>query len=387
MKHRQVSLLTSVVLLSVLASTAFGQALKGYSYVIPLRGNTPDQALRESVNSLTVPLWTYSVTATRDNNPYSGMIMGRKYGTPSADNTGITNIPTYVVPAIIKMPDGGVFDPTIPDPVCSPQGVPLTLVQNSPVFQSSPIVWGGTTIGNTQYIDALQRGEFWSYVQTPPLVQWHTDFKLHTTNTVTINVPAGFGQTYAAGQFGGCGNIGVMDINWLDNYVTGTLIPSLAGQGVGPKTFPVILFYNVVMAFGDNIHINCCILGYHGAYGSPMQVYSPTLFDTTGVFGPASQDISVLTHEMGEAVNDPTGNNATPAWGHIGQVSGCQNNFEVGDPLTGTQNPPIVLNGYTYHPQELAFFAWFFGQTPNPGVNGWYSTNDTFTTDAGIICH
>jgi hypothetical protein len=64
-----------------------------------------------------------------------------------------------------------------------------------------------------------------------------------------------------------------------------------------------------------------------------------------------------MAHEIGEWMNDPFGNNPTPLWGHTGQVSGCQNNLEVGDPLTGTIVPPVVMpNGFTYHLQELAFF-------------------------------
>lgn len=62
----------------------------------------------------------------------------------------------------------------------------------------------------------------------------------------------------------------------------------------------------------------------------------------------------------------------------------------MGDPLTGTQNPPITLNGFTYHPQELAMYSWFLrpnrmmqpiaGVTGDTGVPGWYSTNGTFTS-------
>jgi hypothetical protein len=44
-----------------------------------------------------------------------------------------------------------------------------------------------------------------------------------------------------------------------------------------------------------------------------------------------------------------------------------------------------VPNGFVYHMQELAFFSWFFGG-PSFSVNGWYSNNDTFTTDAGPPC-
>ena len=94
-----------------------------------------------------------------------------------------------------------------------------------------------------------------------------------------------------------------------------------------------------------------------------------------------------MSHEVAEWMNDPFGNNPTPAWGHTGQVAGCQNNLEVGDPLSGTLAPPIYnpANKFTYHMQELAFFSWFYG-APSVGVNGWFSNNDTFTTDAGPVC-
>jgi len=83
---------------------------------------------------------------------------------------------------------------------------------------------------------------------------------------------------------------------------------------------------------------------------------------------------------------DPFGNNPTPAWGHTGQASGCQNNLEVGDPLSGTDIPPVKgANGFTYHLQELAFFSWFYG-APSIAANDWFSDNNTFTTDAGPVC-
>ena len=65
-------------------------------------------------------------------------------------------------------------------------------------------------------------------------------------------------------------------------------------------------------------------------------------------------------------MDDPLVNNATPPWGHIGQVSGCQANLENGDPLSGTIIP-ISMNGFTFHPQELAFSSWFYPGSPNPG--------------------
>jgi hypothetical protein len=104
------------------------------------------------------------------------------------------------------------------------------------------------------------------------------------------------------------------------------------------------------------------------------------------VFGTGFRDTAIASHEVAEWMNDPFTINPTPPWGHVGQQSGCQNNLEVGDPLTGTEAPRIVMpNGFTYHLQELAFFSWFFG-APSIAINGWYSDNGTFLTDAGPPC-
>jgi hypothetical protein len=128
------------------------------------------------------------------------------------------------------------------------------------------------------------------------------------------------------------------------------------------------------------------VIGYHGYTGLPIQTYSPMNFDSTGLFPPAIEDTGVPAHEVGEWMNDPFANNPTPPWGHIGQVAFCQNNLEVGDPLTGTGVPPIVMpNGFTYHLQELAFFSWFYG-APSIGIHNWFSNNGTFLTDAGPPC-
>jgi len=80
-------------------------------------------------------------------------------------------------------------------------------------------------------------------------------------------------------------------------------------------------------------------------------------------------------------MDDPFIDNATPAWGHTGQVSGCQNNLEVGDPLTGIPYT-VTLNGFTYHPQELGFNSWFY-RTPATGTGAEFSYKGTFETAQG----
>ena len=381
--------LSATVVMLAAATTAFGQAApqtkppQGYYTVIPLRGVSINEARISAAAATTIPMWDYTITSPVDNLSYPGIMVGRS---PFFHGARTTNIPTIIVPIKIVMPDGGVFDPTAPDPTCSPSGTPLALVQASPVFQSAPFTLGGTNVGTTQYLDAYQRSNFWTNVSVTG-DRYHTMLSPVTTlGVVTVNVPAPNGTTNVSGR---CGHIGVMDIIWWQPYVEATIIPSLAAQGVNPTTLPLFLFYNVVMTQGPPTLTGstCCILGYHTAFSSTtVQTYSVFDFDTTTSFGPTSSAISAMSHEVGEWMDDPLGNNLTPVWGHIGQVTGCQNNLENGDPLSGTSFPSVVLNGVTYAPQELAFFSWFFRQSPSIGVNGWYSNNSTFTTGAGPVC-
>jgi hypothetical protein len=178
----------------------------------------------------------------------------------------------------------------------------------------------------------------------------------------------------------GCGNglVGGVNIKALDTHLQNVVIPSLKSQGVTTTTFPIFLLHNFAEICGSR----CLAAGYHSAFsvGTGVQTYGVAMYDNSGLFT-GSSDISILSHEVAEWQNDPNGGNPTPSWGNIGQVSGCQTNLEVGDPLSGTSFND-TLNGFTYHPQELAFFSWFYHQSPSLGVNGWYSDKGTFKTFA-----
>ena len=355
---------------------------QGYYKVVPLKGVSAEAMAASVAGATTIPMWRYNITASRDGHPYTGMMVGRS---PFFHGARTTNVPTFIIPLKVHMPDGGVFDPSATDSTCSPSGTPLNLFQNSPIITPVDISMGGIDIGTAQYVDAFQRANFWTDVSATG-TRYHAALGPVTTLAVqTWNVPSGKGATYTTSQYGGCGKIGVVDFSTMDNYVTGTLMPALAGSGVGPTNFPIILLYNVVMGDpGDLLTSNCCILGYHGAGGFPAQTYSPMDYDTTRIFGSGVANTSIAAHEVGEWMDDPLGTNPTPAWGNIGQVTGCQSNLEVGDPLSGTLFPSIVMpNNVTYDLQELAFFSWFYS-TPSLGVNGWFSDHQTFTNDAAV---
>ena len=133
----------------------------------------------------------------------------------------------------------------------------------------------------------------------------------------------------------GSGLLGATDINWLDPYLQSTVIPSLASKGVGPSTLPIFVLHNFVEYISTTS--DCCGLGYHNDFSAAggIQAYGLGMYDNSGAFS-GSSDISALSHEIGEWQNNPYTTNPTPLWGNIGQVTGCQNNLEVGDPLSGT---------------------------------------------------
>ncbi len=372
-------------------AVAFGQEAsnaqkpKGYFAVRPLFGvdhETVRAAIADTATSGMIPLWTFNVTSTRDGNPYSGEMVGQSaFDAPNSSTT----IPTQIVPVIFIMPDGVVFDPTKADPcAAAPGGSAVDLVLGSPIVSNAHFTLNGVNQGVTQYIDAFQRANFSQVIGG----NYHTLLDVTVLPAVTVQVPPSRGASFDVhALFGACGLNGVIDMNWWDPFVTGTIIPSLASEGVNPTTFPVFLFANVVMSIGSpSFSKKCCILGYHGALGFPVQTYAPLDFDTSGIFGGRIKDTSIMAHEVGEWMDDPFGNNPTPAFGHVGQVGGCQNNLEVGDPLTGKNIPTVTMpNGYTYHLQELAFFSWFYG-APSIAAGGLFSDNGTFKTDAGPVC-
>lgn len=294
-----------------------------------------------------------------------------------------STIKTLLIPVEIKFSNGDTWDPTVADS-CDAGASALARAQHSPIFVSHSWTWGGTSIGAGQVTDAFQRAEFWKYAQpTGVNPSYGVSLAITSLSKLIIKVP----NADAAAASIACGNrlLGAVNINWLDPYLQKKVMPSLASKGLNATTLPIFLLHNVVEYIGTTA--NCCVLGYHNAFKSAtgaVQTYGLSMYDNSRAFI-GSFDISALSHEVGEWVNDPYTNNPTKPWGHIGQVSGCQSNLEVGDPLSGTTYSDTV-GGFTYHPQQLAFFSWFYHQSPSVGVHGWYSNQGKFRNSAAA-CH
>jgi hypothetical protein len=323
-------------------------------------------AMRQSAALTTVQMWSRKQSDGGTTFTYS--MVGRN---PFVAET----FPSTTVPTVLVSVDfnngGDHFSAFASDP-CDPSGASAqTRLLNSPIFKNKAYTWGGTSVSpvGTQITDAFQRANFAKYTINPGAVNpgYHVKLGLNTTlHDLTVNTS---GWPEVAGT---CGSIVEVDFATWDSFVQG----EISTLGLNSTQFVLFQTHDMVLTSGGQ----CCILGYHSAFGSPVQTYGISDYDTTGLFANAP-DISVTTHEVAEWMDDPLGNNPTKPWGHIGQVSGCQGNLEVGDPLSGTTFP-VPLNGFRYHAQELAFFSWFYHQHPSIGINGWYSDQGTFTTPA-----
>jgi hypothetical protein len=335
---------------------------------------TAAQARASALAGTTVP--EYTATQKVGTKSFTYTIVGKN---PAKQVTNAsTTVNAEIVPVIMKFSNGDTWTPTKADS-CDPGASPLARTQNSPIVKTKATSFGGTSMGTVQVTNAFQRAEFWKFAKPTGInPSFGVKLAFKTLPAITINVP----NADAAEGTTGCGNglLGAAEINWLDNHLQTVVIPSLASQGVGTTTFPIFLLHNFVEYV--NTTANCCVLGYHNTFNASggAQTYGLAMYDNSGDFT-GSSDISALSHEVGEWQNDPNTVNPTPSWGNIGQVSGCQANLEVGDPLSGTTFND-ALGGFTYHPQELAFFSWFYHQSPSLGVHGWFSDQGTFRTFA-----
>lgn len=291
----------------------------------------------------TVTNWTGSLG--------SGLTSFTMVGTDPSTTNVTTTVTAYIIPiAFVFSPTpNGIFDPHH----VLPNG--RTVIQNvaaSPIFNSGiDFVQGGTDLGNTQYIDAFQRGNFFAFVSTN--TNYHVLLNLVVLPEQFIVVPPASGSI--ATEFGV--RAGLVDINFFDAKLQ-QIISS--NSTITPNSFPIALTYDTYLTSGGG----CCIGGYHSAFGSASAPQTYAHFTYIGKAGAFSQDVSALSHETGEWVDDPFINNP-----------GCGGLLEVGDPLEGGPNFggfPYTLNGFTYNLQDLVF-AQYFGQSPSTSVHGWFS--------------
>jgi len=313
-------------------------------------------ALIEAAAATNIPLWSSHFAS--GGTTYNYTMVGAN---PTTSNV-TTSVPVILIPVSFKF-GSTVISPTAT--ACGDTASALTRVQKSPLLNNHAYTLGTTKIGTTQYPDAFQRANFWQSVGsvTP---SYHTLLAPVTTKALqTITVPAASGTT--VGPFCGSQLVGEVDVNFVDTK----LVALLTTLKIPKTSFPIFVSYDVFETNGG-----CCILGYHGSTAT-NQTYTIAAYSDPGIFSVPIEDIHALTHEVGEWLDDPFGSNIVPTWGNVGQVSGCQNNLEDGDPVTGKAFT-VTLNSFTYHPEDLVFFSWFARQSPSIAVNGQYTFKKTF---------
>jgi hypothetical protein len=308
--------------------------------------------LRPNVSKPTaVPTWTFGWTY--QSKKYSALFVGTN---PTGGAS--TTVPVYVIPIKLtftnKKGKSTVADPLVKD---KSGKSPIDYTVASPIFDSTTnYTQGGTNVGTTQYEDAFERATFWGTVSSN--TGYHV---LLGTPTVepeqSLTVPTADGTT--GKEFG----VKVVEagIKWFD----GQIQPMLAKLKIPANSLPIFVTTQAYLLEGAKS--GCCIGGYHSYTGT--QAYSHfTFIQKSGVF---SQDVSALSHEVGEWMDDPETNNTS--------VPSACGILEVGDPLEGDANYgsyPYVLGGVTYHLQDLVLMP-YFGAPTTTAVNGWSTFQGT----------
>jgi hypothetical protein len=288
-------------------------------------------------------LLTWNGSFTYNSHQYNYVMVGQN---PTSGQGSI--ITTYIVPVKIILSTGQTFDP-----IAGGANNPLGRTLLSPIFdRTTTYTQGGVNVGTTQYVDAFQRANFWSIVQG---TNYHVYLGGPTQSIavlpeLTLNVPAGSG--HIGSPFGH--QAAEVDINYFDGQISTYMTQH---SQINPSNFPIFETTDTYLTEGG-----CCIGGYHSANGQQSYAHF-TYIDHPGDF---AQDVSALSHEVSEWMDDPltNGGNGTPC-----------GILEVGDPLEGEANygsTQYVLHGFTYNLQDETFLR-YFGGPVDGSVNSWWT--------------
>jgi hypothetical protein len=240
----------------------------------------------------------------------------------------------------------------------------------SPIFHNASY-----TSGSTQYVDAMQRAEFWTEIERKA-ANYHVLLDTPAvTAPITFDVPASLGfVTTSAGALNGLADIASWDAA-LHQLVTQRL-------NVRPDTVVI-----TITPTTELFDFGCCAGGYHNAYQGRDGVNTVMWNDAPapGQFlGIGANNDLVISHEAEEWANDPYVNNTVPTWIQPGTGQCFSNLLEVGDVIEALPHPTfgVPLNGQVYQVQDEAGLSWFADQKPSMEQNGLYSYDGKLTTPA-----
>jgi hypothetical protein len=278
-------------------------------------------------------------------------------GTTPTKGKALT-VPVVIIPVVLEYKKGTTTTIFTPETKQSNGATAIANTENSPIFKDMDWVTPeGTDLGTTQYEDAFQRGNFWTLVKNNPT--YHV--LLGTPKiapALTLTVPAADGEV--ATEFGV--KVGLADINWYDAEIEAYIT---AHPAIKQSTLPIFITYNSYLTESGE----CCIGGYHSSMGTTGAPQAYSQFSYIGTAGAFAQDVSALSHEAGEWLDDPLVVNTE------GNPVAC-GVLEVGDPIEGFNEDgavygafPYTLSGFTYHLQDLVYLE-YFGASKNTSVDG-----------------
>ncbi len=347
--------------LSRLAAGAFVVALgastliaQGGAGAAPLRTTVHPKydALRTTSASagvqpaLAVPTWKYKFTYLGTH--YKNIVF---VGTKPSLGAVSTKIPVDIIP--VKMTcDSQVNDP---DVLGNNGNNAVQQTVASPLFNKSVTYTEGAATVKTQYEDAFQKVSLWN--KGASATGYHVLF-----GTPTLKPEVSLSWTSSSGLCANFAYNGVTIVEAFQSIFDSDIQSVITSDGIPGNVLPIFVTANSFLA--DNSG-NCCIGGYHGYNG--VQTYSDYNYLTTS--GGFSQDVSALSHELGEWMDDPYVNNSStnsPPQDPASCATNDANNpnplYEVGDPLEGNANfgdYAYTVGGFTWHLQDLVTPEYF----------------------------
>ena len=260
-------------------------------------------------------------------------------------------------------------------------------VLNSPIFGFSEFT---SSRRPTQYGDAIQRAQFFTVADE----HWHTMLlpRVEQARTMVLRQsedPAAPTYTAQLNDDGTCCALVEVDKDAFVNAMfpqsptdTSTVMGKAENRGqITTRDLSIFLFNNVFLVsakdpslFAAGFHDFDAEPGTPGNGGRDRRfVMAFASYISGGVLGTDFADVAALSHEIAETINDPFVDNETPWW--FAPNGTCKNILEGADVLEGTASEtfPMVVNGTTYHPVNVALLPWFAGMSPSPAIDGAYS--------------
>lgn len=263
----------------------------------------------------------------------------------------------------------------------------VSAVVRSPVFQTAEYSSSDTP---TQFGDAIQRAEFYNSMRQ----DWHTLLRPSVKTERRVEIPRG-SYYFALNDDGSCCAFVLVDINVFSRLLfppsaSDEKTPVGAAEHAGEittRSISTFLFPNTYLYLHANPNY-CCVLGFHSydfepgdvtnGFREKRYVLNYASWISPGLFGPGFEDVTALSHEIVESLNDPfVGSDGvhgiTPWW--LSENGNCQNDLEVGDVIEGLPDATVAIKmpGKVYHPQNAALLQWFEFQSPSTAIGGAYS--------------